>query len=273
MFTQKVELKDHYCVKGGRLDITCANNPWDDGHENWRRPMVVVVPGGGYHMVSKREGEPVAARFLAMGFQACVLEYLCSGHGVGYPEQLIELSCAVDYIKKHSKELFVNEQEIFVIGFSAGGHLVADLACEYSKVSDKAGFALDAKPRAVGLCYAVINDQYHTFENLLSTYSGEEKERLKEYLKLENRVSADTPPAFIWATAEDKCVPSQNSLKFALALAENGVEYELHVYPKGKHGLSTGSTEINEYDEGLPVISAWVNDMLRFFRSYCQEKF
>ena len=38
-----------------------------------KRPMIIVCPGGGYHMLSYREGEPVAMHFLSRGYHACVL--------------------------------------------------------------------------------------------------------------------------------------------------------------------------------------------------------
>src|SRR5699024_1339461 len=46
------------------------------------RPLVLVVPGGGYSHVSPREGDPVAVRFLAAGYHAAVLRY-----GVGEQAQ------------------------------------------------------------------------------------------------------------------------------------------------------------------------------------------
>jgi dipeptidyl aminopeptidase/acylaminoacyl peptidase len=49
---------------------------------------------------------------------------------------------------------------------------------------------------------------------------------------------AATPPAFIWHTAADALVPALNSLRFAAALAEHGVPYELHIFQDGPHGLA-----------------------------------
>ena len=79
-------------------------------------------------------------------------------------------------------------------------------------------------------------------------------------------------PTFLWTTAEDRLVPSQNSLRYALALADHGVPYELHVYPKGGHGMANGSMEINDDKEAAAILSVWTKDMARFFRSYCKEK-
>ena len=79
-------------------------------------------------------------------------------------------------------------------------------------------------------------------------------------------------PTFLWTTAEDRLVPSQNSLRYALALADHGVPYKLHVYPKGGHGMSNGSMEINDDKEAAAILSVWPKDMASFFKSYCKDK-
>ena len=164
MKIKAVELKEYYPVQGGALNCIAMETPWSIGHENWRRPAVIVAPGGGYTHVSKREGEPIAMEFLAKGFQAFVLTYVCSPEA-RYPEQLIELASAVDYVKKHADEYFVNPNEIFVVGFSAGGHLTANLAVEYQNVSKKAGFALSHSNKFdIIIEYFISRGNYNIFE-------------------------------------------------------------------------------------------------------------
>lgn len=280
MRNYKIDLKkENYPVKGGVLECNLADCVLDVPPEGgWKRPAVIVVPGGGYGMVSKREGEPVSNFFLAKGFQTFVLTYLCVGDGVAYPEQLFELASAVDFVKKHAKEYNVDPDEVFVVGFSAGGHLTANLAVDHQNVPKKSGVALDCKPKAVGLGYPVISSRKEiahlgSFENLLSGYSGEAKELLLKELDLDRQVSEHTVPAFLFTTAEDNCVPPQNTLCFALALAEKKIPYELHVYPQGVHGLSTGDYEVCAPEEKHHRISAWLEDCAKFFRLFTQEKF
>ena len=57
-------------------------------------------------------------------------------------------------------------------------------------------------------------------------------------ISLEDHVTPDTPPCFIWHCADDKTVPVQNSLMFAQALSAAGVPYEMHIFPKGGHGIA-----------------------------------
>ena len=196
-------------------------------------------------------------------------------NGCPYPEQLLELSAAVDYVKKHAEEWKVDEKGVFAVGFSAGGHLTANLAVEHRSVSQKYGKPLDCKPTAVGLSYPVISSVHGhigSYDALLYGYSEEAKEELLKTLNLDQAITKDTVPAFIWTTAKDSCVPPDNALRFALALDRQGIDYELHVYPRGEHGLSTAKPEVNQ---GLtPKVgraTQWLDDCAAFFRLYCEE--
>ena len=194
----KVELKNEgYAVQGGELNCILMDYPFDGERGPWKRPAVIVCPGGGYGFVSRREGEPVANYFYGKGFQAFILTYMVACDGVRYPEQLLEVSSAVDYVKKHAEEFDINPEEIFVVGFSAGGHLVANLAVEHMNASGYAGQPLDARPTAVGLCYPVIYYEGHrgSFDNLLNGYDEKTTEELRRKLSLETAVTADTVPS------------------------------------------------------------------------------
>ena len=279
MIIRNVDLsKEHPFLQGGNLECIGMDYPMDDNaSEKWRRPAVIVVPGGAYGMVSKREGQPVAMGFLDRGFQVFVLTYMVASQGVRYPEQLLEVASATDYVKKHADEFFVNPDEVFVVGFSAGGHLTGNLAIEYASVSQKAGVELDCKPTAVGLSYPVISKKHGhqgSYENLLNGYTEEAKEELLKTLNLNEAVTEDTPPAFLWATANDGAVPADNALRYALALADKGVEYEIHVYPRGNHGLSRGDLESSSWiKEDETRLRNWLDDCASFFRLYTKEKF
>ena len=211
----------------------------------------------------------------ARGFQTFILTYTVAPNG-RYPDQLFELAAAVDYVKKHADEYGVNKDEVFVVGFSAGGHLTANLAVEYASVSSRVGQTLDCKPTAVGLSYPVItskNGHVGSFVNLLEGYSDEEKTELLKTLNLDEAVTKDTPPAFIWATVDDQVVPASNALKYAFALDKYSIPYELHLYPTGVHGFSTANCENNAPHAGLQKAKKWVDECAEFFHMYVTEKF
>ena len=66
---------------------------------------------------------------------------------------------------------------------------------------------------------------------------------LVELLSNEKQVTEDTPPTFIFHTAEDSAVKVTNAMEFAAALERHGVPFELHIYTKGSHGMGLGSAE------------------------------
>ncbi len=275
MKSYQVQLNQIYDTVGGLLSCNVLDCPFDQSVE-WSRPAVIVVPGGAYAFVSVREGEPIAMKFASKGYHTFVLKYTTHTDGFSYPTQLLELGCAVDYVRKNAQQLHVNADEIFVVGFSAGGHLVGNLAVEWDKVSGILGTQIDCRPTAVGLSYAVINNDVghvQTFDNVTDWYPQEKRQKLREQLSLDKAVTKHTPPAYIWTTAEDGDVNPQNSLLYAMACAKNNVKYELHVYPCGWHGLSTCDKNINSYtNPDILRNSKWIDDCSAFFRLFLDNK-
>ena len=276
MIYKTLDLGKEYGLKGGVLTPLCIDMPFDCKMD-WKRPAVIVVPGGGYGMCSKREAETVAAAFLARGFQTFILTYTTVDDGVAYPEQLLELAAAFDYVRKNAEEYSVNPEEVFAVGFSAGGHLVANLSCEHMRREELYGKPLDCKPTAVGLSYPVIYNTGHigSYINLTANLPEEEREGVINRLCLDELVTQDTPPAFIWSTFEDSVVTCENSLRYATALKKANVRFALHVYPLGEHGLSTSDREIScMYSaEGTACANGCVDECCKFFRIYVREAY
>ena len=213
------------------------------------RPAMVICPGGGYGFRSDRENEPIALKFMVEGFNSFTLEY--SIEPFGYPTQLVECAMAVAYIKENAEKLSVDKEHISVVGFSAGGHLAGSLATlfkdkfvvEYLK--DKAELA---RQDAVILSYPVITTKKETHGGTARVVSNG-KQDIRDYMSLEDRVTKDSVPAFIWATVDDGCVPCENSLMMASAYKKNGVPFELHIFESGVHGLSLCTRETARTDD------------------------
>lgn len=229
------------------------------------RPAMLVLPGGGYEMCSDREAEPIANQYLAMGFSCFVLRYSVGKNASmkmpDFSQPLLDASLAMSIIRKNADEWGIDSNKIAVIGFSAGGHLAASLATMWNdrKIYEDLNIPEESnKPNALILCYPVITfgELTHagTRNNLLGEYKDNE-ELINKY-STEKRVSSDTPPTFIMHTAEDCSVPVENSLKFATALSENKIPFELHIFPFGGHGMSTGTSEVCH--EPNDYASRWV---------------
>jgi acetyl esterase/lipase len=206
-----------------------------------KRPAIVVCPGGGYGGVSDREGIPVALRFVGEGYSAFVLTYSVAPYK--YPTQLLEVSASIAYIRENSQKYNIDTDKIIVIGFSAGGHLVASIGTLWDEelITDTLKIEKGTnKPNGLILSYPVITSGEYAHKGSFLNLIGDENENkeLYEYLSLENRVSADTMPTFLWHTANDTVVPVENSLLFGMALSKNKVPFEMHIFPDGVHGLS-----------------------------------
>lgn len=208
-----------------------------------KRPAVIIFPGGAYQHISSREGEPIALNFCGYGYNAFIVNYsVAENSEAKYPVQLMQAAAAVIYIKKHAKELNTDPERISVCGFSAGGHLAALLGCMHDsrEVKEAFGKKADARPYKMILSYALLTTGKYANKACYDNLFGKTSE-LREIFSLDKYVSAATPPAFLWHTAGDQTVKAQNSLLFAAALAENGIPYELHVFPGNVHGIALGT--------------------------------
>lgn len=213
------------------------------------RPLVLLCPGGGYDHLSVREAESEALQFLAMGYHAAVLKY--SVYPVMFPTQLCELAWAMKFLRSKASKWHIVSDRIVVQGSSAGGHLAASLGVFWNQkwLLDKlrAGGGLmadvqaeDVKPNGMLLCYPVITSGEFAHKGSFEKLVGSDVQ-LWEKLSLENQVTEDTPPAFLWHTFTDGSVPVENSLLFVSALRRANISTEFHLYPKGQHGLALGS--------------------------------
>lgn len=212
---------------------------------------VVICPGGGYSHRAAHEGKDIALRFNKLGFHAFVVQYRVSPNRFPAPQQ--DVFRAIKIVRSRAEEWNVKGDKIAVCGFSAGGHLAASSGTLFDEVKFSVGDEIDKysqKPNALILCYPVISSGKHghvgSFNNLLSEDSNLE---LREKYSLEKRITAETPPTFLWHTAEDAGVPVENSLLFAFELQKYKIPFELHVFPEGGHGLGLGGD--------LPAVRAW----------------
>ncbi|MBQ6980333.1 MAG: alpha/beta hydrolase [Clostridia bacterium] len=269
MQVETINISKLYKLEGNAELNAIIHGKYFDDDRVILRPAIIVVAGGGYAFVSKREGEPVASYFLEKGYNAFILNY--SVTPINYPTQLLQLSGAVDYLRKNAERLQIDKDRIFMVGFSAGGHLVANFATDYFNVNRKFNKDYDLKVKAVCLSYAVISYKLQpssskTYKNLLSEYSGEEKEKLLKSLNCDEMVSNKTLPSFVWITVEDTCVPCQSSISYVNALVKHNVKCEFHLYPQGWHGLSTYDKLVNDdYKDYMQKNATWLNFCNDFF--------
>jgi acetyl esterase/lipase len=220
--------------------------------KNRTRPLVIICPGGGYRFVSDREAEPVAIQLNAMGFHTCILRYTV--FPAKFPIALTQLANAVVYVRQHAKEWNVNSDKIIIAGFSAGGHLAASMGTLWHEkfLEDIMEMPKENyQPNGMILSYPVITSGQYAHRDSIQALLQDRYDELVDKMSLEKQVTEFTPPAFIWHTFEDNVVPIENALLFTQAMNEKKIPFELHVYPKGGHGLSLATEETRSiYDKG-----------------------
>lgn len=248
--------------KNAYLDVYVAN-PLKEA----KRKAILVIPGGAYAHVSDREGEAVGQAFMPYGYNAFVLNYSVSSESSDlFPRQLIQASKAIKYIKDNAEEFDIDPEKVFVVGFSAGGHLAASVATMwdlkeiYDEVDMPVGYN---KPAGAMLCYPVISAKKGVAHegSFLNLFGVEElTDELREKGSIENHVSEKTCPVFLMHTAGDPGVPVQNSLLMAQACAEKKVPFEMHVLPGNLHGISLANRlTAMGYEEMIsPAVEKWV---------------
>ena len=269
-------LKDHFPQLGQeernpKLDLYLPDNLWEMSWQDKKRPCLLICPGGAYWGVSTRESEPIAFHFLPEGFNVFVLTYSVLPHQ--FPTQLREVAAAMELIYENAEAWHCDTDKIAIMGFSAGGHLAAHYTNRFDCSQIREMFPDSKAVNASVLCYPVITadpDHCHrqSFINLAGAFPETREEQ--DFYSCNKMVSQATPPTFLWHTASDQAVPVNNSLLYAQALSANKIPFELHIYPYGRHGLSTADEQTNGQ---IPPEAAYVKDWLPAAKKWLKMTF
>ncbi|AYN66294.1 beta-galactosidase [Euzebyella marina] len=226
---------------------------------------VIICPGGGYsHLAIEKEGHKVARWFNTLGISAFVLKYrmpndrTMKNKSVGPLQDAQE---AMRMVRSKEKEWKIKPDRIGIMGFSAGGHLASTLSTHYNDQVYTSNYTASARPDFSILVYPVISmDENITHMGSRTNLLGENAnaEDLQKYSN-EKQVNKQTPPTFLIHTTVDKAVPVENSINYYLALKNNEVDAEMHLYEKGRHGMGLGVVGTNQY---------WPDDLEHWLRAH-----
>lgn len=223
-------------------DAECPNRVTAYIHDEGVHPAMVVFAGGAYAFRAEHEGVDVARFYYENGYNAFAVDYRVAPNT--HPAPLMDAQRAVKLVRLHAAEWGVNPDQVFVIGFSAGGHLAGCVATmdDICRVGDELD-TVSARPNGAILCYPVISSDpaiahLGSFDNLL----GERAEELRDAFSVEKNVTEDTCPCFLFHTMEDATVPVQNTLRMLEALRVYNIPAEAFITPYGRHGLGLAKT-------------------------------
>jgi acetyl esterase/lipase len=219
---------------------------------------VLITPGGGYRwVVVDKEGYEMARWLAARGFTAFVLFYRLPSEGwaSGADTPLADAQRAMRLIRHRARDYAVMPERVAAMGFSAGGHVCADLAARYAATVyapvDEAD-RLSAKPICAAPIYPVVSMDAgiaHAGSRKLLLGAAPTPEQEVAHSPDRN-VPADAPPHFLLHAEDDETVPIENTLRLRAALKARGIAVETHLFANGGHGFGLRKTP------GKPV-EAW----------------
>ena len=206
---------------------------------------VVVFPGGGYNALAvDLEGTEICDWLTSRGITAVLLKYRVPTPKVGrYKESLQALQDAqrtLSLVRSNASKWHVDSRKIGVIGFSAGGHLVAAASTRFDKrsyspvdaadqVSCRPDFAIALYPGHLSPWYADDPKAWTNTEQL--------------GFNPNIPVTSNTPPTFLLHAQNDPVDDVRNSMAYSLALRNAKVPVELHLYAEGGHAFGLRHTK------------------------------
>jgi len=246
-------------IKQSIKDMFFASNKYrlvDDFviRDGKKHPFAILVPGGGYYMVSSFvEGVPIAKKLNEKGISAFVVYYRVKKKAK-YPAPMDDLAAAVKEIFSKAEEYGLDTENYSIWGASAGGHLAASFGTEnmgYIK------YGLP-KPGALVLSYPVITmEREKTHMGSHDFLLGRNADKKSEaFASVERHVTENYPRTYIWCSDDDDVVPSDNTRNMVAALERAGVPVKSRIYHGVQHGAGPGTGTAAEN---------WMNEAVDFW--------
>jgi acetyl esterase/lipase len=205
---------------------------------------VVVFPGGGYNELAiELEGTEICDWLTSKGITGVLLKYRAPAPKVGrYKESTLALQDAqrtLGLVRFRAAEWHIDPHKIGVIGFSAGGHLVAATSTHFDKRSYPPVDEADKESCRPDFAIAL-------YPGHLSPYypDGTDSATTQNQLEINPNVpvTSNTPPTFLLQAQNDPVDDVRNSMAYSLALRNAKVPVELHLYAEGGHGFGLRHT-------------------------------
>ncbi len=221
---------------------------------------VIVFPGGGYTKVAvELEGSEICEWLASIGVTGILLKYRVPDSGPHYykdchcekdpikPLALQDAQRAMGFVRSKAKQWNINPNKIGVMGFSAGGHLVADVSTNYKKraypLTDDLDIT-DCRPN-----FGIVMFPGHMTNHTSNPYE----------LNKNIPVDSKTPPTFLLQAGNDPIDPIENSLVYYIALQKAKVHAEYHVYSEGGHAFGLDRTILDNPNWNKLPIADWEN--------------
>ncbi|HEV3482077.1 MAG TPA: alpha/beta hydrolase [Candidatus Acidoferrales bacterium] len=208
------------------------------------RAAVVVFPGGGYQELAiDLEGTEVCDWLTSRGITCVLLKYRVPDSGPAWhddcrcyihpkaPTALEDAQRTVGLARFHAAEWHFDPHKIGVLGFSAGGHLVAAISTHFKQRLYPAVDAADKESCRPDFAVALYPGHLWVDDK-------------KFELNPEVPVTSETPPTFLLQAEDDHVDGINQSLVYYIALKNAGVPVEIHLYAQGGHAFGLRRTDL-----------------------------
>lgn len=202
---------------------------------------MLVFPGGGYmDLAINLEGQDICNWLNAKGITGVLLKYRVPANKIPpYGESPLALEDAqrtLGLVRLHAAELHIDPHKIGVIGFSAGGGMVAELSTHFDRrlyMVEDAADQMSCRPDFAIACYP----------GHLWRYATDLRFNLKLNPDVATNITSQTPPTFLVQAEDDNVDGVGQSLVYYIGLQKAGVPVEMHLYAQGGHGFGIKHSE------------------------------
>ncbi len=207
---------------------------------------VLILGGGGYRHISiAKESDPTADWLLDYGVTPFVLYYRLPNQGWPVTAPFQDAQRAMRLIRTRADTWGLDESQIGIIGYSAGGHCAGITATRPdAKLYDPVDEADErsARPDFAGLIYPVLTmmPPNRTRLSTLTLLGSNPSLALSADMSVDQQVTDDAPSTFLAHATDDPIAPVENSLLMFSALRKAHVPVEMHVFRSGGHGFNLG---------------------------------
>jgi acetyl esterase/lipase len=223
---------------------------------------VIVCSGGSYgRTADTEEGLPAARLLASKGITAFLLDYRLPQGQDSIP--LADAQTAIAFVRLHAGQYALSKNEIGIMGFSAGGHLVSSIGTHFQNHYGNTPGCTNLRPDFMVLVYPVISmadSLTHASSRKNFLGAAPSNDQVMEFSN-ELQVSYQTPPTYVVAAVDDPVVNAVNSLYFSAALRQHHVKTDIFLYTSGGHGfgIDNGEASVQWTDDAIKWIKtkAW----------------
>lgn len=235
--------------------------------ENNTGAAVVVFPGGGYQCLAiDLEGTEVADWLTSKGITCVLLKYRVPFSGPYWDDQkkrhitpkvsmaLEDAQRTLGLVRFHATEWHINPHKIGVLGFSAGGHLVAAISTHFEQRLYPAVDAADKESCRPDFGVALYPG------HLWNQDEDEDGKKMAINPDIASHINRQTPPTLLLQAEDDNVDGVNQSLIYYIALKNSGVPVEMHLYAHGGHAFGLRSTKL-QITKWPRLVETWLDTL------------